>query len=244
MHEYLEGVRRRITLDWCPRWIYENVKKQIYEQLRFSNTNSYSQEGEDLILRRFFGERNNGFYVDVGAHHPRRFSNTFMFYNIGWRGINIEATPGTMTAFQMERPDDINIECAISDTAEIKKFYIFNEPALNTFDGDMAKKIEKENNNYKIVEVVELQTRSLTEVVLDNLPQGVNIDFITIDVEGYDHRVLRSLDLEMFRPDFVLIEERHKNIEQILSSANNSHMKDNGYELVSRTFFTSIYRTV
>ncbi len=71
---------------------------------------SYSQEGEDLILQRFFETKENGFYIDVGAHNPTRFSNTFIFYLKGWRGINIEPTPGSKTAFDSVRPKDLNIE--------------------------------------------------------------------------------------------------------------------------------------
>src|SRR4051794_14772116 len=67
---------------------------------------SYSQEGEDMILRRFFEEHGKGFYVDVGAHHPKRFSNTYSFYKQGWSGINIDAMPGSMARFRRVRPRD------------------------------------------------------------------------------------------------------------------------------------------
>jgi len=50
-------------------------------------TKSYSQKGEDIILRRILGEKEVGFYIDIGAHHPKRFSNTYLFYKKGWRGI-------------------------------------------------------------------------------------------------------------------------------------------------------------
>ena len=57
---------------------------------------SYAQEGEDLILyRMIYGKIDKGFYVDVGAHHPKRFSNTYFFYRKGWRGINVEPMPGS-----------------------------------------------------------------------------------------------------------------------------------------------------
>ena len=77
---------------------------------------SYSQEGEDIILARIFGKQQNGFYVDVGAHHPYRFSNTYFFYKRGWKGINIDAMPGSMKIFNKYRPRDKNIEAGISDT--------------------------------------------------------------------------------------------------------------------------------
>src|SRR5437868_6288327 len=76
---------------------------------------SYSQDGEDLVLSRFLSSENKGFYVDVGAHHPTRFSNTYFFYKKGWRGINIDAMPGSMIAFDKMRPRDTNVEAAISD---------------------------------------------------------------------------------------------------------------------------------
>jgi len=65
---------------------------------------SYSQEGEDMILRRIFEDNETGFYVDVGAHHPARFSNTNYFYKRGWRGLNIDAMPGSMSKFKKYRP--------------------------------------------------------------------------------------------------------------------------------------------
>jgi len=68
---------------------------------------SYSQEGEDMILRRLFEKQLTGFYVDVGAHHPKRFSNTYFFYKQGWHGINIDAMPGSMKLFEKIRPRDI-----------------------------------------------------------------------------------------------------------------------------------------
>ena len=83
----------------------------------------YSQEGEDILLSRIFGEQTEGFYVDVGAHHPRRFSNTCFFYKRGWRGINIDALPGSMKVFQKLRPHDINLELAVSEREQVLTYY-------------------------------------------------------------------------------------------------------------------------
>src|SRR5688500_1685041 len=67
---------------------------------------SYALEGEDMVLRRLFEGKTRGFYVDVGAHHPRRFSNTYYFYRRARRGINIDAAPGSMEAFNRDRSRD------------------------------------------------------------------------------------------------------------------------------------------
>ena len=83
-----------------------------------SSNYSYAQEGEDRILMRYFDGRKKGFYLDVGAHHPKLYSNTYLFYNQGWNGINIDAMPGSMEIFNKQRSRDINIEAAISKNTE------------------------------------------------------------------------------------------------------------------------------
>lgn len=95
---------------------------------------SYSQEGEDMIMRRLLSGKKDGFYVDIGAHHPFRFSNTYHFYKQGWRGINIDARPKIMRTFDRMRPRDTNIECAIGETEGYLDYYCFAEPAFNGFN--------------------------------------------------------------------------------------------------------------
>ena len=126
-----------------------NIKKSIKNNLRLYKNNSYSQEGEDLILHKIFPDKKNGFYVDIGAHHPFRFSNTYYFYRKGWRGVNIDAAPGSMKLFNKYRSRDINIEAAISNKIETLTYYKFNDPALNTFDKDLAQ--TRIGNKYKII---------------------------------------------------------------------------------------------
>src|ERR1700756_330529 len=101
---------------------------------------SYSQEGEDMVLDRFLEHRHSGFYVDVGAHHPKRFSNTLRLYRRGWRGLNIDANPDSIRLFRRARPKDINVEAGVSSNRQLLTYFAFNEPALNTFDRDRALK--------------------------------------------------------------------------------------------------------
>jgi hypothetical protein len=91
-------------------------------------------------LISYFNRGKKGFYVDVGAHHPLRFSNTYLFYKKGWRGINIDATPGSMKLFNKIRPEDTNIESPVSNTHRKMSYYIFDEPALNSFSSKLSKK--------------------------------------------------------------------------------------------------------
>ena len=108
-----KSLLKSILSSLLPRSLYDALRdfKNLYIT-RFA-TKSYSQEGEDLLLRRIFEHQKNGFYVDVGAHHPFRFSNTYLLYKCGWRGINIDAMPGSMRLFRRFRARDINIECGV-----------------------------------------------------------------------------------------------------------------------------------
>src|SRR5690606_2132198 len=130
---------------------------------------SYAQEGEDLILERFFGNKKNGFYVDVGAHHPQRFSNTYNFYKKGWRGINIDAMPNSMLAFKKERPEDINLELGVSIEQKELVYHMFNQPAINTFSIDEANKKEA-LDRYKIIAKIHIRTLPLKEILNEHLP--------------------------------------------------------------------------
>src|SRR5689334_1853966 len=116
------------------RLLVDEAVRRCMRRLHPNAAVSYAQEGEDLVLRRFVEERRTGFYVDVGAHHPTRFSNTYFFYEQGWRGINIEPAPEAAAAFIRLRPRDINLQVGVAEATGFRTYYIFNETALNTFD--------------------------------------------------------------------------------------------------------------
>ncbi len=159
---------------------------------------SYSQEGEDMILRRIFEYSEPGFYVDIGAHHPKRFSNTYWFYKKGWRGININATPGSMKLFNKRRGGDINLEIAVASEKREMTYHIFNEPAVNTFDEKFADKAI--DDGCELIRKQKIETKILKEILVEYLPKNKKIDFMSIDVEGFDLEVLKSNDFGLFRP--------------------------------------------
>jgi len=196
---------------------------------------SYSQEGEDMILSRFFENKENGFYVDVGAHHPQRFSNTYLFYLRGWRGINIDAMPGSMESFNKIRVGDINLEFPISDCHQTLTYYEFNEPALNGFCRDISMK-RNGTGNYRIISERDLKTYTLSEVLNKYLPTGQIIDFLTVDVEGLDLQVLKSNNWHKYRPQIVSVEDLNIfSISQIHQSKIALFMEKQNYTLYAKT---------
>jgi FkbM family methyltransferase len=236
-----ENIKKFILLT-LPKSIKRLIENELRSQdyYKFLNS-SFSQEGEDLILSRFFELKSNGFYVDVGAYHPIRFSNTYKFYLMGWRGINIDAMPGSMRIFDEIRPDDINLEIPISDNTETLTYYIFNEPALNTFSPSEASK-KDDLGNFKIVRKEQLSTQRLDTILDEHLPKDRHIDFLTIDVEGLDFKVLKSNNWDKYKPDIVLLEDLQSDIERAINSEIYNFMKLKGYKLLGRTFNTLVFK--
>ncbi|HCS66458.1 MAG TPA: SAM-dependent methyltransferase [Cellvibrio sp.] len=195
-----------------------------------------------MILSGIFENKMTGFYVDVGAHHPKRFSNTFFFYRRGWRGINIDAMPGSMEAFKRSRSRDINIEQPISDKNEFLTYYAFNEPALNGFSKSISNERDGQGG-YKIIFTKDLQTNTLDEVLAKNLPDDVEkIDFLSIDVEGFDFRVLKSINLDVHKPEVILVEMLKSGLTDLNDSEITKYLGGFGYSIYSKAVNTVFFR--
>ena len=208
---------------------YWEDPKSFYQLYLKSHAGIYfSQEGEDILLSRIFGDQTKGFYVDVGAHHPKRFSNTCYFYNRGWQGINIDALPGSMKVFQKFRPRDTNLEIAISEKEQNLTYYMFNEPALNGFSKSISE--GRQNEQYQIERTITVPSYPLSKILDEHLPSEQNINFLSVDVEGLDLTVLASNDWTKYRPKVVLTE--------VISSSLNKIEKDPVYNyMVSQQYF-------
>lgn len=199
---------------------------------------SFAQEGEDLILARIFKGQRDGIYVDVGAHHPRRFSNTELLYRSGWHGVNIDAAPGSMDAFRRFRPRDINLEIGVAATGGNRDFYVFDEPALSTFDEARAKQLAV--SPYKIVRVANVRCAPLSSILRENRID--RFDLLTIDAEGYDFEILKTLDWDVWRPRVVLTEQLHSHdIAKMLSSELHQFQVGRGYRFFAKTFNSVFY---
>jgi FkbM family methyltransferase len=203
---------------------------------------SFSQEGEDMLLRGIFEGQTTGFYVDVGAHHPQRFSNTHYFYLAGWRGINIDAMPGSMQSFETERPDDINVEAAISDSCDPLVYYVFEEPALNTFSATLADR-HIAHHGRRLLSTVEIKCRTLGDVLDEYLPPNQPIDFLSIDAEGLDAAVIRSNNWSKYRPSIILAEDlADGTLEESLKFPLVSLLGALGYRLCCKTTRTLFFQ--
>ncbi len=224
--------------------IYKRLKLKIFqnEKNKFRRS-SYSQSGEDLIIKFIFNalKIKNPSYIDIGAHHPFHISNTALFYNSGSRGINIEPDPSLFKNFQKFRKDDINLNIGIGEEEKEVDFYIISAPTLSTFSKKEAEKYSKEGN-FIIKEVKKVRVRKLQDVI-DEVYESFFPQFLNIDAEGVDELIIKSLNFEKNFPIVICIEtisfstkgDGKKN-EDIIN-----FIIEKGYLLYADTYINSIF---
>jgi len=190
---------------------------------------SWAQAGEDLALISALAGIQKGRYIDVGAHHPSRFSVTRVLYERGWSGINIEANLALIAKFERERSRDINLNYCVGNSAEYS-FHVFEEPALSTVSNDWKNRFLQENQT--ISETRKVKGIKLTSVVQDFLSDG-EFTFLNIDVEGADLEALESLELNELRrtlwPKWVMLESSAP-VSNALETPAVKYLIDFGYE--------------
>jgi len=211
--------------------MFKNFFKFLY-WFYFKKSN-FSQSNEEIILNELFSGIKNGFYIDVGCHHPRRFSNTALLYKNGWNGINIDASAKNLKLFNVFRKRDKNVNALISEKSENLKFYYFNESALNGILSQ-SKVDSLKDLGYKVINQEFITTQRLDDILVTCKVSNKTIDLLDIDVEGYDFQVLKSIDLNLFHVKVILIEtgENENSIIKYLSNYNY-----NIYKKIDRNVF-------
>lgn len=201
----------------------------------------FGQSAVDIILLRLFNKKTGGFYIDVGAHHPRRYSNTYVLYQFyKWNGINIDASREAIDLFMKERPEDINIHAAVGLTEGDAVLWKFDYSTRNTIsEASLQRQLKR--GDIKVIGEERVHVRPLADIISENISDGQIIDLLNVDAEGMDLEVLKSNDWKKYRPRVVLVEDHSFENVGIENSEIASFMKNNGYKLRSHAFDTSIY---
>lgn len=194
-----------------------NLESRIY----------YSQNREDLILSSFFWGKEKGFYVDVGAYDPEYDSVTKLFYEKGWRGINIEPQPDRYKKFIKSRPKDINLNIGVSEKESMLQLRSYSNEGLSTFSKEMKDEYANtQRQDYATEHFTDINVKVKTLAQIFKEQEVSFIDFLKIDVEGLEYEVVAGNDWKKYRPQVLCIESNHivKNWKKIIEV--------NGYELV------------
>lgn len=199
---------------------------------------STSHCGEDRILKYLLKKKKTGFYVDVGAFHPINSSNTYIFHKDGWKGINIDAFPNSMDVFNEMRPNDINLEIGIGEKNEIINYYKIGSKhhQMNGFNPNFQENLFSDFNIDKNeVEKIPVRVYTLKNIFEKYLPKNQNIDFMTIDVEGYEDKILISNDWNKYRPSIVMVENHKPLSDELFNISEIKIMRTNNYSLAFKT---------
>ena len=198
-------------------WIYKmqkilkNKKPNIH----------YAEFGEDIFINRIFKNKKIGFYVDIGAYHPFKGSLTKCLYYKGWRGVNIDISKTSIDLFNISRPKDYNINCAIGTTTSTT-FYYENSPI------NQQNSLLKKNDNQKKIEI---RLCKLEEILSNNKIKDV--DYINIDTEGTEMDIIKSINFKKINPILLTIEDNEIFTNFDLKKEKIQYLKNKDYELIN-----------
>ena len=177
---------------------------------------SYSFNSVDLIIEYLFKKHSNGFYIDIGAQHPISNNNTYLLYKKGWSGINIDLDKSNIDLFNIARPNDLNINFALSDKeGETDYFYFHDGSPINSLNKEVS---SHQKANYK--EIKKIKTDKLDNI-LYQINFKKNIDYLNIDVEGHELFVLKGFNLSKYKPSIISVEYLDLNMKRLEFRNNN-----------------------
>jgi len=213
---------------------YLNLYRRKYKYKKIS----YSFNAVDLIIDYIFKNKNNGFYLDVGSQHPISNNNTYLLFKRGWSGINIDLDKKNIDLFNTARPNDINLNLAISSNVAEKKLYFYHDKSpINTLD-----KVVSDFQTATVKEIKRIKTTTL-DIALQNLKFKNKIDYMNLDVEGHEMDIFKAFDLSVYKPsiisvefldlDMKFLEFKNNDLQRIVNSDLYKHLLNNKYHFVN-----------
>jgi FkbM family methyltransferase len=228
---------------------FERAKRSLIGLLRRLQRNhsnnsraSYSQCGEDLVLQQLLSVlRLQDFrYLDIGAHHPSYLSNTYFFYLQGASGVCVEPDPSLFEEFPKLRPRDTHLNCGVGVEPGFANFFVMSTPTLNTFSSEEASRYVS-SGNYFIRSQKKIEILTINHIIENNFLACPNL--VSLDIEGWDLIVLKSLDFQRYRPEVFCIETlsfTEDNSERKLTEVIE-FMHQNDYITYGDTYINTIF---
>lgn len=198
----------------------------------------YSQFGQDKFLyENYFKNIKKGFFLDIGAHDGVTGSNTFLFEKLGWEGICLEPIPSVFEKLIKNR-SCTSLNIALSDIEGEEEFLVLEgytemlSGIIKNYDSRHLRRIETElksmggkKNNIKC------KTTTFDKL---NLPE--TIDFISLDVEGSELSILKTIDFKHYKINFISIENNYNDVNIV------DIMLQNNYEIIENAMCDVIFK--
>lgn len=220
-------------------------EKMIWRRVGKNNEykKSYSQCGEDLIIDFVLNAIKIDLpkYIDIGANHPQKISNTYYFYEKGSSGVVVEPNSQLLDHWKKIRPRDTRLGCGVgSRKSNSKTFYVMDPDTLSSFSKNEAERLMREGAG-RLVNTAEIPMIGVNEL-LDKYG-GDKLDLLSLDTEGHDELILGAIDWQHYRPKIICV-------ESIIYSKNNGAAKNArvinlvkkaGYQVWADTFINTIF---
>lgn len=231
-----------------------SLKKQIKELLVglfFKHVRtSFSQSGEDIIISDLFSRLaiQNPSYLDIGANDPVALSNTYRLYKRGSKGVCVEPNPVLCEKIQQKRKRDTCLNVGVAfDERRQADFYVFPEKfnGLNTFSKEEADFWEQTGNEeigiHKVEKVIKMNLIHINEIIEQYFSPHPNL--VSIDVEGFDIDILKTLDFSKYTPEVFCIETLGfiENNKEIKKHDIIDFFKEHGYFIYADTYINTIF---
>ena len=256
------GLRRQQNVIWIletifqrdyNEWILNRILQMDYnanycsviERLsdKYSRKGSFSQTGEDILVEFVFEilKVEKPSYIDIGAYNPRELSNTALLYLRGSRGINIEPNPDLFKKFPEYRKEDINLNVGIYVQEGEMNYYVMDSPTLNTFSKEEAVRYVEEMG-HQIINTTKIKVTTLDNVLKTHF-QGIFPDFLSLDAEGVDELIVKSIDYRTNAPKVICVEtiSYSKDGRGAKNRDLIRFLEDNGYFVFADTYINTIF---
>ena len=198
-------------------WLYKIQK--IYKNKKPNS--HYAEFAEDVMVNRILKKIKKGFYVDIGAYHPYKGSLTYNLYSRKWNGMNLDISKSSIDLFNIARPSDININCAVSEFNG-ETFYYENSPInqQNSLISQDHKQKKIKIQSYKLSEILKMQNIN-------------SVDYINIDTEGNELEVLMGIDFSKINPTLFTVEDNSFDLNNEIKKKKIIFLKEKNYELIN-----------
>jgi FkbM family methyltransferase len=187
--------------------------RDTYSYTQGNRNGTFSQHGEDIFILKRFAHKPTGFYVDVGASHPFRLSNTFLLYQTGWRGVTVEPIPLLGRLHKKWRPEDVLVPKAIGPAPGRLVFYEMLPSVLSTLDAKTAQTYMADGA--QVLRTYPIEVITLDQLFATYVGQRA-VDLLSIDLEGLDTATIATFALAQIRPAIICIEANHADDRQAM----------------------------
>ena len=214
------------------------ILKELYYN-KYSKK-SFSLSSVDLIIERVFSNFKDGIYLDIGCNHPIKYSNTYLLFKKGWKGINVDLDKDSIKQFNLMRKDDHNVNALITskDNEEKDLYFYHSRSAINTISKDLAEKRENKPKKIKKLKGISINT------LIERSPfQNKKINLLSIDIENYEYEALKEFKFDKYNIDVIVsevtdvdsskLELFNNSLEKIMNSKIYKLLTRNNYKLIN-----------